>query len=85
MEVSGTAGSGKIFLIKFCVQQATVYLIAGVTLYIFLLLPTQYRGKDMSFPDESLRETLKDNCSNFRSILVDKRSLIGSTTYGWIS
>lgn len=36
MEVSGTAGSGKYFLIKFCVQQATVYLIGGVTLYIFL-------------------------------------------------
>lgn len=35
-EVSGTAGSGKYFLIKFCVQLATVYLIAGVTLYIFL-------------------------------------------------
>lgn len=30
----------------------------------------------MSFPDESLRETLKDNCSNFRSILVDKRSFV---------
>lgn len=36
MEVSGIAGSGKYFLIKFCVQLATVYLIAGVTLYIFL-------------------------------------------------
>lgn len=38
----------------------------------------------MSAPDGSLGKTLQDNCSNLHAILVDERSLIGSTTLGWM-
>lgn len=38
----------------------------------------------MYAPDGSLGKTLQDNCSNLHAILVDERSLIGSTTLGWM-
>ena len=38
----------------------------------------------MRAPDGSLGENLQTNCSGLHAILVDERSLIGSTTLGWM-
>jgi hypothetical protein len=98
MIVSGTAGSGKYFLIK-CIVKAirTIFssnnavqvlcplgsianIISGVTLHSFLKIPTTKRGHDMKAPGESLQ----NNCEGLKVILVDERSLIDSTTLGWM-
>ena len=102
MVVSGTAGSGKSFLIK-CIVEATrtifasnkavqilcptgssVNIISGVTLHSFLKIPTTKRGRDMQVPEGSIGESLQKNCEGLKVLLVDERSLIGSTTLGWM-
>jgi hypothetical protein len=102
MIVSGTAGSGKSFLIKcfvkairtlfnnnssvqvLCPTGNSANLISGVTLHIYLKIPTHNQTKEMTPPDGSLGETLQDNCSELHAILVDERSLIGCNTLGWM-
>ena len=102
MIVSGSAGSGKSFLIKclvksirllfhsnksvqvLCPTGNSANLISGVTLHSFLKIPTFKRGGEMRAPDGSLGENLQTNCSGLHAILVDERSLIGSTTLGWM-
>ena len=38
----------------------------------------------MKAPDGSLAESLQENCSGLHALLVNERSLIGSTTLGWM-
>ena len=38
----------------------------------------------MKAPDGSLAESLQENCSGLNALLVNERSLIGSTTLSWI-
>lgn len=38
----------------------------------------------MKAPDGSVGESLQANCENLCALLVDERSLIGSTTLGWM-
>lgn len=38
----------------------------------------------MKTPDGSIGEVLQANCTGVHAILVDERSLIGSTTLGWM-
>ena len=38
----------------------------------------------MKAPDGSLAESLQENCSGLYALLVNERSLIGSTTLGWM-
>ena len=100
MIVSGTAGSGKSFLIKcivkairtilssnkavqvLCPTGSSANIISGVTLHNFLKIPTTKRGQDMKAHEGSTGESLQKNCEGLKVILVDERSLIGSTTLG---
>lgn len=100
--VSGTAGSGKSFLIK-CIVKAvrtlfssnksvqvvcptgnSANIISGVTLHSFVTIPTSKKGQEMKQPEGSLGENLQKNCEALKVLLVDERSLIGSTTLGWM-
>lgn len=102
MIVTGTAGSGKSFLINclvkairlffqsnksvqvLCPTGSSANLISGVTLHSFLKIPTQFRGREMKAPEGSIGESLQENFSDLHALLVDERSLIGSTTLGWM-
>ena len=103
MVISGTAGTGKSYLIKcmvyaikrlfnsnksvqvLCPTGNSANLISGVTLHSFLKVPTNFKSKGkMTPPDGSLGEKLQNNCQGVHALLVDERSMIGSTTLGWM-
>lgn len=67
-----------------CPTGNSANLISGVTLHSFLKIPTHNRGGEMKTPDGSIGEVLQANCTGVHAILVDERSLIGSTTLGWM-
>ena len=100
--VSGTAGSGKSYLIKCLIKFVRNYfnnnksvqvvcptgnaanIINGVTIHRFLKVPTQFQNKEMSAPCGSAAEQLQKNLNGLKVLLVDERSLVGSTTLGWM-
>ena len=67
-----------------CPTGNSANLIDGVTLHSFLKIPTYNQGGEMKPPDGSIGATLQENCTGLRALIVDGRSLVGSTTFGWM-
>ena len=67
-----------------CPTGNSANIISGVTLHSFLKVPTHDRTKDMKPPDGALGEALQKNCDGLKVLLVDERSLVGTTTLGWM-
>ena len=67
-----------------CPTGNSANLIDGVTLHSFLKIPTYNKGGEMKPPDGSIGATLQENCTGLRALIVDERSRVGSTTFGWM-
>lgn len=68
-----------------CPTSNSANLVSGVTLHFFLKVPTDNRGGGgVKTPDGSIGEVLQANCTGVHAILVDERSLVWSTTLGWM-
>ena len=68
-----------------CPTGNSANLISGVTLHSFLKVPTNFKSKgEMTPPDGSLGDKLQKNCQGVHALLIDERSMIGSTTLGWM-
>ena len=102
MVITGTAGSGKFYLIK-CIVKAvrTIFqtnryvqvlcptgnsanLISGMTIHSFLKIAINTRTKEMSPSDSAGGETFQVNLKDLKVLLIDERSLIGTTNLGWM-
>ena len=67
-----------------CPTGNSANLISGVTIHSFLKIPTKTKSREMSPPDGIVGESLQKNCDGVEVLLVDERSLVGSTTLGWM-
>ena len=67
-----------------CPTGSSANIISGVTLHSFLKVPTYERAGEMKPPDGSVGAALQENCQGLKVLLVDERSLVGSTTLGWM-
>ena len=67
-----------------CPTGNSANLISGVTLHSFLKVPKSYKCREMSPPEGTAGEQLQKNGDGLHMLLVDKRSLIGASTLGWM-
>jgi hypothetical protein len=68
-----------------CPTGSSANNISGVTIHSFLKVPTNAKAtKEMIPPDGCIGASLQRNCESLVALLVDERSLVGSTTLGWM-
>lgn len=48
------------------------------------MVPVYGLHKEMSAPEGAMGESLQDNLQGLKVLIVDKRSLVGATTLGWM-
>ena len=68
-----------------CPTGNSANLISGKTIHDFLKIPTNKKSvKELSTPDGTKGQMLQQNCKDLTALIVDERSLVGSTTMGWM-
>ena len=69
-----------------CPTGTSANLIYCVTYHSFLKIPTSASegNRELSNPNGSVGDNLQKNCTGIVALLVDERSLIGSTNLGWM-
>ncbi len=68
-----------------CPTGNSANLISGVTIHSFLKIPTNTNAaKEMVPPDGTKGDILQSNCCGAVALIVDERSMVGSTTLGWM-
>ena len=69
-----------------CPTGGSANLVSGMTYHSFLKIPTRASSVkgELSHPGGSAGANLQNNCEGVVALLVDERSLIGSTNLGWM-
>ena len=68
-----------------CPTDNSANFLSSKTIHDFLKIPTNKKSvKELSTPDGTKGQMLQDNYKDLTALIVDERSIVGSTTMGWM-